>query len=54
MADSTLDFKDRVEDLAYRSRIRMIHLLGLTERSNQELRESLPTYHVESNALFKE
>ena len=50
--DTSLDFKDRIDDLHHRCRVEMMYLLGLTEESNQKLRDSLPTYHVESNFVF--
>ena len=50
--DSTLDIKERINDLHNRCRTEMLDLLGLDEKSNQKLRDSLPTYHVENNLIF--
>ena len=47
-----LDEKERIEDMHLRCRLSMMNLLGLDEESNQKLRESLPTYHVEGKSLF--
>ncbi len=52
LPDITLGAKERINDLLNRSRKEMISLLGLDETSNEELRKSLPTYHVEKKLLF--
>ena len=51
--DNSLDTKEKISDLEYRSRTEMMRLLGLDNESNQRLIDSLPTYHVESKSLFK-
>ena len=53
MPDNSLDTKEKISDLEYRSRTEMMRLLGLDNESNQRLIDSLPTYHVESKSLFK-
>ena len=50
--DTTLDIKERINDLHDRCRNEMMSLLGLDEHSNEELRKSLPTYHAEKKSLF--
>ena len=51
--DTSLDPKERAVDLCNRTRLSMMNLLGLDEKSNQEVIDSLPTYHVECNSLAK-
>ena len=53
LPDITLGAKERINDLLNRSRKEMISLLGLDETSNEELRKSLPTYHVDRKSLFQ-
>ena len=50
--DTSLEPKERAEDLRTRCRREMMALLGLDEQSNQNLRDSLPTYHVEGKSIF--
>lgn len=50
--NTSLEEKERINDLLKRSRLEMMSLLGLDETSNEELRKSLPTYHVEKKSLF--
>lgn len=45
--------KERIDDLLNRSRKEMMSLLDLDETSNEELRKSLPTYHVDRKSLFQ-
>ena len=47
-----LDTKDRINDLHFKCKLSMMNMLGLDEASNQEVRNSLPTYHVENKLLF--
>ena len=54
MPDYSLDKKERIEDLCQRCRIEMMSLLGLNEVTNQEVINSLPTYHVESKSIFEQ
>ena len=50
--NNELDIKDRINDLHIRCKLSMMNMLGLDESTNQEVRHSLPTYHVESKTLF--
>lgn len=43
--NESLDKKERIDDLLYRSRLSMMNLLGLDEVTNQKVIDSLPTYH---------
>ena len=53
LPDTSLDFRERVNDLMNRCRVEMMNLLGLDEVTNEKVRESLPKYHVEEkNSLF--
>lgn len=49
----SLETKERIDDLLKRSRLETMSLLGLDETSNEELRKSLPTYHVDRKSLFQ-
>ena len=49
----SLEAKERIDDLLNRSRKEMMSLLDLDETSNEELRKSLPTYHVDRKSLFQ-
>lgn len=49
----SLETKERIDDLLNRSRKEMMSLLDLDETSNEELRKSLPTYHVDRKSLFQ-
>lgn len=51
--NASLEVKERIDDLLKRSRLEMMSLLGLDETSNEELRKSLPTYHVDRKSLFQ-
>ena len=46
--DYSLEMNDRINDFHDRCKREMMNLLGLDEKSNEEVRKSLPTYHVES------
>lgn len=48
-----LDKNERIKDLCDRSQNEMMNLLGLDAKSNKELRDSLPQYHVESKWHMK-
>ena len=55
MPDYSLDTKERIDDLLRRCRVEMMELLGLDEKSNQKLIDSLPKYHVEEKySLFED
>ena len=54
MPDFALDEKERIADLQRRCREEMMDLLGLDPKSNQQLIDSLPKYHVESKYLFEQ
>ena len=51
--DYSLDEKERAIDMQNKCREEMLSLLGLDEKSNQELIDSLPKYHVEGKSLFE-
>ena len=51
--DTTLEKNDRIQDMLVRSRQEMMSLLGLDEVSNEDVRKSLPQYHVESKQFIK-
>ena len=51
IANYELEKKESVNDFMNRTRKEMMNLLGLDEKSNQVLIDSLPKYHVE-NKLF--
>ena len=54
MPDYSLNEKERAMDLMNRCRVEMMNLLGLDEKSNQKLIDSLPKYHVEEKySLFE-
>ena len=47
MANYELDRKDAIEDLLVRSRLSVMNLMGIeNEQENEEIRNSLKTYHV--------
>ena len=46
--DYSLEMNARIDDFHDRCKLEMMNLLGLDEKSNEELRKSLPTYHVDS------
>ena len=49
----SLEYRERIDDLMKRSRLEMMNLLGLDENTNQQVIESLPTYHAENKkAIF--
>lgn len=50
--DTSLEPKERIDDLCKRCRREMMALLGLDEQSNQNLIDSLPKYHVENKSIF--
>ena len=45
--DLSLDKNKCVEDMCHRTRVAMMNLLGLDEKTNQEVIDSLPKYHEE-------
>lgn len=53
LPNNDLEMPQRVEDMCHRCRVEMMKLLGLDEKSNQELIDSLPKYHVEANQFIK-
>lgn len=54
LANRSLDRQECALDFANRCKEEMMSLLGLNEKSNQELIDALPKYHVEKkNYLFK-
>lgn len=53
MPDYNLVPKERAEDMCQKCREIMMSLLGLDEKSNQDLIDSLPKYHEDSKTLFK-
>lgn len=50
--DPSLDKNERIKDLHDRCRKEMLNLLGLDEKSNKELIDSLPKYHVEAKQFI--
>ena len=50
-ANYDLDKNESVIDFTHRVRVAMMNLLGLNEEENQELINSLPTYHVDSKSF---
>ena len=53
MADPSLEGSVCVNDFTHRTQVAMMNLLGLDEKSNKELIDSLPKYHVEPNTFLK-
>ena len=53
MPNYELDKELRAKDVCERTRREMMNLLGLDEKRNQEVINSLPKYHVEKKSLFK-
>ena len=53
MPDYSLDKNERIIDMLNKCRTEMMNLLGLDEKSNQELIDSLPKYHVEFKEFLK-
>lgn len=53
LPDPSLEKNAQIQDLCNRCRREMMNLLGLDEKSNQELRDSLPKYHVEVKDFLK-
>ena len=53
VADKSLDKIECQQDMCNRCRLSMMNMLGLDEETNQELRETLPTYGVQDVTLFK-
>lgn len=51
--DFELEKNERITDLCNRCRVKMMNMLGLDEESNEKLRASLPTYHVEYKEFLK-
>ncbi len=52
MPNLSLDNNEAINDMCTRCRNEMLDLLGLNEKTNQELIDSLPKYHVESKSFL--
>ena len=52
-ADLSLDKNECAIDMCHRAQVAMMNLLGLDEKSNKELIDSLPKYHEEAPSLMK-